>query len=239
MPHRYFTTEINGNTAALSKEDSRHFAQVMRGKPGEELVLCNGRGTDYAAKALSVSPDKVELEIISCSESVSEATIGVTLYIGYPKSDKLEQILQKGTELGAVKFVPFFNKFCVVKPKNEEEKNKRYNKIVYEAAKQSGRGVIPEVEMPLEYDEMLKHAAKSDAAFFCYERGGDSLHSRLSTAKAVSVITGSEGGFSQLDFEKAVKAGCVPIGLGNRILRCETAPIAALAAIMTLTGNLQ
>lgn len=239
MPHRYFTNEINGNMAALSKEDSRHFACVMRGKTGEELVLCNGSGTDYLAKTVSVLPEKVDLEIISCSKSVSEATIGVTLYIGYPKSDKLEQILQKGTELGAVKFVPFFNKFCVVKPKNELEKNKRYNKIVYEAAKQSGRGTIPTVEMPLEYDEMLKQATKHDAAFFCYEGGGDSLHSRLSTAKAVSVITGSEGGFSRPDFEKALNSGCIPIGLGNRILRCETAPIAALAAIMTLTGNLQ
>lgn len=239
MPHRYFTSEINGDKAALNKEDSRHFATVMRGKIGEELVLCDGQGTDYIAKAISIATDKVELDIITFNASVSEATIGVTLYIGYPKADKLELILQKGTELGAVRFVPFFNKFCVVKPKNEEEKNKRYNKIVYEAAKQSGRGVIPVVDMPLQYEAMLKDAAKQDVAFFCYEGGGDSLHSRLSTAKAVSVITGSEGGFSKDDASKAAKGGCVSISLGNRILRCETAPIAALAAIMTLTGNLQ
>ena len=121
----------------------------------------------------------------------------------------------------------------------EEQKNLRYNRIAFEAAKQSGRGVVPQVELPVTYKQMLADAARNDAAFFCYEAGGEPLLSRLGGAETIGLITGSEGGFSPEEAAAAREAGCVQIGLGPRILRCETAPLAALAAVMTLTGNLQ
>lgn len=239
MPHRYFLDELQDKKAILIGDNAHHLANVMRGKIGDKIILCDGKGTDFEAVISCVSAQRVELDIYSTMVSVSEAHIGVTLYVGYPKADKLEWILQKGTELGAIRFVPFYSKFCVIKPKNEELKNQRYNKIVLEAAKQSGRGIVPTVEMPMTYEQMLKDALKSEAAFFCYEGGGASLHSRLSGVKTVSIITGSEGGFSPDEAQKATEAGCFTIGLGPRILRCETAPLAALSSVMTLTGNLQ
>ena len=240
MPHRYFTTDISGGTAVLSGADAHHLAHVMRARPGETITLCDGKGTDYACAVRGFGPDTVELEILSSSASVSEPGVRVTLYVGYPKQDRLETIVQKAVELGAVRIVPFFSRYCVAAPKKEEQKNLRYNRIAFEAAKQSGRGVVPQVELPVTYKQMLADAARNDAAFFCYEAGGEPLLSRLEGASgALAIITGSEGGFSPEEAQAAVQAGCVPVTLGPRILRCETAPLAALAVAMALTGNLQ
>lgn len=239
MPHRYFTTEITENAAFLRGADAHHLAHVMRARRGERVTLCDGRGTDYACAVRAFAPDAVELEILSSMRNVSEANVLVTLYIGYPKQDKLETVIQKAVELGAVRIVPFFSRYCVAAPKKEEQKNERCRRIALEAAKQSGRGMIPEICMPLTFSAMLADAAQNDAALFCYEAGGEPLHSRLGDAKRIGVITGSEGGFSPEEADAARAAGCAAISLGPRILRCETAPVAALAAIMTLTGNLQ
>lgn len=239
MPHRYFTTEITETTAFLRGADAHHLAHVMRARMGGRVTLCDGHGTDYACAVRAFSPDSVELEILSSNRNVSEANVLVTLYIGYPKQDKLETIIQKAVELGAVRVVPFFSRYCVAAPKKEEQKNERFRRIALEAAKQSGRGIIPEVCMPMTFAAMLADAAQNELALFCYEAGGEPLHSRLGDAKRIGVITGSEGGFSPEEADAARTAGCVSISLGPRILRCETAPIAALAAIMTLTGNLQ
>lgn len=239
MPHRYFTEDITEKTAVLSGADAHHLARVMRAKPGDDVILCDGRGTDYMCTVADCSGEDVVLDIISCAPSVSEPDIRATVYVGYPKQDKLETIIQKSVELGAVRIVPFFSRYCVAAPKKEEQKNVRYNRIAFEAAKQCGRGVIPTVEMPMTFKQMLADAARNDASFFCYEAGGESLHSRLGGAEKIGIITGSEGGFSAEEAQAALEAGCIQIGLGPRILRCETAPVAALAAVMTLTGNLQ
>lgn len=239
MPHRYFSTEITENTVFLRGADAHHLAHVMRARAGERVTVCDGRGTDYVCAVRALHADAVELEIVSGAASVSEPSVLVTLYAGYPKQEKLETIVQKAVELGAVRVVPFFSRYCVAAPKKEEQKNERYRRIALEAAKQSGRGVVPRVDLPLRYAEMLADAAQNDLALFCYEAGGAPLHSRLGDAKRIGVITGSEGGFSPEEAEAARAAGCALISLGPRILRCETAPLAALAAIMTLTGNLQ
>lgn len=240
MPHRYFTTEIQDDRAFLSGADARHLAVVLRAKPGMNVTLCDGAGTDYACAVRTADPDRVELEIISTAPSASEPSVPVTLYVGYPKQDKLEWIIQKAVELGAVEIVPFFSRFCVAAPKKEEAKNERYNRIAFEAAKQAGRGVIPRVAMPLTFAQMVQQAAAKDRALFCYEAGGEPLLSRLEgPVGTLAIITGSEGGFSPEEAQAAVEAGCVPVTLGPRILRCETAPLAALAVAMALTGNLQ
>lgn len=239
MPHRYFSEEITGDTAVLRGADAHHLLHVMRAKPGERVTLCDGQGTDYACCVRTCTDGQVELDIISRTQSVSEPTVRVTLYVGYPKQDKLETVVQKAVELGAVRLVPFFSRYCVAAPKNEEKKNERYRRISYEAAKQCGRGIIPCVALPMTYAAMLRDAAENDVAFFCDEMGGEALLSRLGEAKSIGIITGSEGGFSREEAAEARDAGCVPIHLGPRILRCETAPLAALTAVMTLTGNLQ
>ncbi len=243
MPHRYFAQQVRGADAFLAPADSRHLCVVLRGRPGEEVTVCDGAGTDYVCRLAQADPACCRLEILSSAPSVSEPSVRVKLYVGYPKSDKLEWIIQKAVELGAAEVVPFFSAFCVAAPKKEEQKNQRYNRIAFEAAKQAGRGVIPPVAMPLTYAQMLQSAAQADAALFCYEAAGAGsppLHSRLENGvRSVSIITGSEGGFSPEEAAQASAAGLTPVGLGPRILRCETAPLAALAVVMALTGNLQ
>ena len=241
MAHRYFceTLTPDARTVMLTGEEAKHLAVVLRAKVGDALTLCDGKGNDYAATVQTVSDGEIFLAINSCAPSVSEPTKRVILYVGYPKLDKLETVIQKATELGAAEIVPFFSRFCVVTPKKEEAKNERYNRIAKEAAKQSGRGVIPHVAMPLTYKQMLTEATKCAVALFCYVAGGDTILSRLSDGTTIAIITGSEGGFSAEEAQLAKAAGCVQIGLGPRILRCETAPLAALTAVMTLTGNLQ
>ena len=224
MPHRYFTTEIIENTAFLRGADAHHLAHVMRAKIGETVTLCDGRGTDYACAVRAAAPDCVTLEILSSAPSVSEPGVSVTLYAGYPKQDKQETVIQKAVELGAVRVVPFFSRYCVAAPKKEEQKNERYRRIALEAAKQSGRGVVPEIAMPMTFAEMLADAVQNDAALFCYEAGGEPLHSRLGDAKRIGVITGSEGGFSSEEAAAARAAGCVSIGLGPRIPPCGRRP---------------
>ncbi|MEG0617093.1 MAG: RsmE family RNA methyltransferase [Oscillospiraceae bacterium] len=239
MPHRYFTDEITNGKAYLRSADAHHLADVMRCKVGEAVIICDGKGRDYECKISNIAQDLVAMDIITDYPNVSEATVAVTVYVGYPKLDKLEWIIEKCTELGAVRIVPFFSRYCVAKPKKEDAKNERYQRIAKEAAKQSGRGIIPIISMPMTFNEMLTDCVKNDIAFFCYEAGGQDLHSRLDGVRTVSVITGSEGGFTNEESLAAAKAGCVVVGLGKRILRCETAPIAALAAVMALTDNLQ
>ena len=240
MPHRYFTTDIADGSAYLNGADAHHLAVVLRAKAGDNVTVCDGLGTDYACRVRLAGKERVEMDIISSHPSESEPHTAVTLYVGYPKQDKLETIIQKATELGAVRVVPFFSRYCVAAPKNEEKKNVRYQRVALEAAKQSGRGRVPEVAMPLSFDKMLRDAAACDTVLFCDEAGGAPLHSRLKdTAHSVAIVTGSEGGFSREEAEKAAAAGFLPVGLGPRILRCETAPLAALSVVMALTGNLQ
>lgn len=239
MPHRYFTDDIGESEAFLRGAEAHHFGKVMRGKCGQQLILCDGKGTDCLAQVEEIQKDEVCLSVISRTPNESEPQCSVTLYVGYPKQDKLEWIIQKAVELGAVRIVPFFSKFCVVQPKKEEDKNQRYQRIALEAAKQSGRGIIPIVEMPRSYAEMLRELGEYDAALFCYECGGKPLRECVQGAKNIAIITGSEGGFSPEEAEKAQQAGAISIGLGKRILRCETAPLAALTATLAFLGELE
>ena len=161
MAHRYFTSEIQGDQAFLRGQEANHLARVLRAQPGQQVLLCDGRGTDYQAEILAADPAEISLRILESHPSDSEPGVAVTLYVGYPKQDKLEWIIQKGVELGAARIVPFFCRSCVAKPKKEEDKNQRYQRIALEAAKQSGRGVIPQVAPLLDFPAALAEMARA------------------------------------------------------------------------------
>ena len=200
MPHRYFTTEISDGTATLRGADAHHLARVMRARLGDTVILCDGNAVEYTATITGFGDECVEFRVEPGYPSAAEPSVEVTLLAGYPKQDKLEQIIKHGVELGAAHIVPFFSRYCVAAPKKEEQKNERYNRIAVEAAKQCGRGILPDVALPL--------------------------------ANFGAVCRAEEA-------EMAAKAGARTVGLGPRILRCETAPLAVLASVMTLTGNLE
>ncbi|MBQ5754549.1 MAG: 16S rRNA (uracil(1498)-N(3))-methyltransferase [Oscillospiraceae bacterium] len=239
MPHRYFTTDITGDTARLHGQDAHHLARVMRAKLGEEVILCDGNAVEYTATITGFEKDSVEFSVSPGYPSVAEPTVKATLFVGYPKQGKLETIVQKAVELGAVSVVPFFSRYCVATPKKEDEKNGRYNRVAAEAAGQCGRGILPTVEMPLNIKDLPARFAEFDKVLFFYEGGGQPLKDACQGAKNIALITGSEGGFAPEEAELLKAAGAQVIGLGPRILRCETAPAAALAAVMAFTGNLE
>ena len=176
-------------------------------------------------------------EVISEQISHSESPAEITLYMAYPKSDKLELIIQKSIELGAARIVPFESSRCIKRPKAEkiEKQTARLQRIAEEAAKQCGRARLPIVREPISFKKVLEEAATAELSLFCYEgRGTRSLKEVLGTDTApssISVIVGSEGGFSPEEAEAAAAAKLTPVNLGPRILRCETAPMYALSAI--------
>lgn len=239
MPHRYFPTQFTETAAALRDADAHHLGKVMRAKIGDEVVLCDGAGFDYTGRITAISPDRVDFELFDKHPCPAEPTVEVTLFVGYPKLDKLETIVQKAVELGVASIVPFFSRYCVAAPKKEEQKNARYARIAAEAAKQCGRGILPRVELPLDIKALPSRLAGFDAVLFCYERGGAPLRQLVQGAGRIALITGAEGGFSEEEAAALIAAGASPVGLGPRILRCETAPLAALAAVMAFSGNLE
>lgn len=245
MPHRYFTTQIGGGRALLTGPDAHHLADVMRGRVGDTVLLCDANAVEYTGTITSLTPGRVEFSVTEGIPSAAEPTVEVTLYVGYPKQGKLEEIVRHSVELGVHRVVPFFSRYCVAAPKKEEVKQQRYARIAAEAAKQCGRGILPRVDLPLAgVGDLCGQLPQYDLALFFYECGGVPLRSLLPGDPAcpprrIALITGSEGGFSPQEAQQITAAGAKAVGLGPRILRCETAPLAVLAAVMTLTGNLE
>lgn len=242
MPHRYFTKELAHGQAALTGSDAHHLANVMRARIGEQVVLCGPDGLEYTGTVTAITPGRVEFSVSEGAPSKAEPTVTTTLFVGYPKQGKLEEVIRHSVELGVTEIIPFFSRYCVATPKKEEAKNERYNRIAAEAAKQAGRAQIPHVALPLEnFSAVCRAMADYDKVLFFYEGGGVPLRQLLTpdNTQRIALITGSEGGFSAEEAAAAAEAGAVTVGLGPRILRCETAPLAALTAAMLLTGNLE
>jgi 16S rRNA (uracil1498-N3)-methyltransferase len=238
---RFFvsTEEILSSEIFLSGENASH-AKVLRLKAGEELLLCDGQGNDALCRVLD--GEKLLLQVLERRRSVTEPAVQVSVYMAFPKADKLEHVIQKATELGACQIVAFPSARCVSKPDEQSLKKKleRWQKIAASAAEQSGRGVIPQVIVLGSYKEALSRATKTELPILLYENErATTLKMALETKPltTVSLISGPEGGLEEREVEMAKDAGFQICTLGNRILRCETAPLCALSAIMYATGE--
>lgn len=239
MP-RFFTDTPPDEAALITGEDAQHIGRSLRMKPGEALTLCCG-GVDHECEIVSITSDSVVCRVLSKAPSPAEPAVEVTLFQALPKSDKLELIIQKAVELGVRRIAPVLTARCISRPDERSlgKKLERWQKIALSAAKQSGRGLIPEVMPVIGFEECLSQAAALDRAFFCYEKGGESLSKLgLSGARRIGLIVGPEGGFEDGEAQAAEVMGICMTSLGRRILRCETAPLAALSAIMLLSGDL-
>ena len=241
MP-RFFTSAVQFDEAAsvgsavIDGEDGRHIARSLRMHTGDALTLSDGAGTDYTGEIESITGDTVMVRL----KNRSEPTLRVTLYPGMPKADKLELITQKAVELGVTKIVPVLTSRSVSRPdaKSVSKKQERLQRIALEAAKQSGRGIIPEIGKMTDLESALKTAPGKKILF--YEGGGEALGTLVSPDEAeVSVFIGPEGGFDAAEVQLAKQYGATPATLGPRILRTETAPLAALSVLMYITGNMQ
>ncbi len=243
---RFFTAGTNmvGGTAILAGNDAEHI-RVLRMKPGERLIICDGKGTDYMCRFVAYDGKTAQVSVDEMKLSESEPNIKVKIYAGLPKGERTDYIIQKCTELGAHEILFFESERCIAKPKlnSMDGKLQRWQKIAESAAAQSGRGIIPKVSYLFNYVDMLDSAIKSDLRLFLYETGDDrlSLRSALSASnyESAAIITGPEGGFSEAEAAMARGVGFTVCSLGQRILRCETAPVAVLSALMYESGNLE
>lgn len=235
----FFTDDvIVSQTYTLTGENARH-AKVLRMREGEELTLIDGGGTRRDCRICSVSDD-MTVEVVSSRPCDSEPDVYVTLYQALPKGDKMDYIVQKCVELGVSRVVPVLTSRCVSRPdrKSLEKKRGRWQKIALQAAMQSRRGIIPEVCDCLTLPQAVKEAAGNDRNIIFYELGGDSVKSILAEKPGtVGIFIGSEGGFEESEVQTVLDAGGVAATLGKRILRAETAPLAALSIIMYQTDN--
>ena len=235
-------TNFKGGTAIMTGKDADH-AHVLRLRPGDDVIICDGKGTDYRSRIVLTEKDRVEAEVIEVVPCKAEPDVEVTLLCGLPKgSDKTDYIIQKGVEAGACEICFFQSDRCVAKPEKIENKTERWQRIAEEAAKQSGRGIIPKVRWAGDFAEALNIANAKDLKLFMYETGErESLNTALEGAgdiKTVAIVTGPEGGFAPFEADLAKIVGLHICSMGERILRCETAPIVALTAVMYSTGNL-
>ena len=240
MP-RFFTETINESKGIISGDDAKHIAKVLRMHAGEKLVACDCQGYDYDCVIESLSDKEVELSVERKYPSETEPSVSVTLYQAMPKSDKMELIIQKAVELGVSAIVPVQTKRCVSRPdaKSMAKKLERYNRIALEAAKQCGRGRIPQVLPMLDFADAIKAMKEDQRAFLFYENSTSSFRKELEQGvNSVSIMVGAEGGFEEEEVQKALDLGIASQSLGKRILRCETAPLAALSIIMYETGNM-
>lgn len=240
MP-RFFKDEINEDNLCLTGADAHHVGFSLRMKPGEQLTLCCG-GIDYDCEISSITGDSVYLDLIEKHPCEAEPDINVTLFQAVPKLDKLEFIIQKSVELGVSRIVPVLTRRCISRPDSRdfEKKLKRLTKIAEEAAKQSGRGIIPEVVPIVSYKTALEMMNSLDKTIMFYEADGGKPFREVdfSGAKNIGLVIGSEGGFDSDEVKMAVDAGAERVWLGKRILRCETAPITGLSILMFLTNNI-
>ena len=237
---RFFVSpeELGNENIQLVGENAGH-AKVLRLKAGERVLVCDGEGRECLCAVVDTAWN---LEVIERRESVSEPGVQVSVYMAFAKSDKLEHVIQKATELGVYEIVAFPSARCVSKPdeKSLKKKLERWQKIAASAAEQSGRGRIPQVVVMPSYAEALKRGAEADLPMMFYENEqATTLHMALNAGewKSAALLTGPEGGLEEKEVAKAMESGWKVCTLGKRILRCETAPLCALSAVMYAAGE--
>ena len=244
--HHFFVRpeQISGKEAYIEGPDWNHAANVLRVRPGEQVLLSVGEDWNYLCTVREVdrAGQRILLSVLEENQDVRELPVKISLYQGLPKSDKMELIIQKAVELGASRVVPVETARCVVKldRKKAESKRARWQAISESAAKQSGRSLIPEVAMPMKYAAALKEAADSDIRLIPYENAEGMERTRkilesVQPGQKIAVFIGPEGGFEETEIRQAEEAGFEAVTLGKRILRTETAGFVVLSLLMAQT----
>lgn len=240
---RYFVSDENlsGNTITIKGDDVHHISKVMRMTPGATILCVSESGKTAVTKIQEITNETVSGTVIEWIDEKKELPLKVAIASGLPKGDKLEYIVQKGTELGAHEFIPFIASRSIVKwdEKKSSKKIERLQKIAKEAAEQSHRVVIPTVCAPYKIRELISYAQKFDHKIVAYEedaKAGESstlakIFTLANAGESIVFVFGPEGGFTPDEIEQLKDHGFISCGLGPRILRTETAPMYALAAV--------
>ncbi len=245
MP-RFFVEpdQIREDKIDIIGQDVRHIRDVLRLDCAAQIEVCDGQGTDYHCIIDEINKEVIIAKVISKAPSDSEPKTRLILFQSLIKGDKIEWVIQKATELGVDKIVPMQTTYCVSKTdksKKTDAKISRWNKIANSAAKQSGRGIVPEVAMPVTFSQALNLCSDMDLALMAYEKENQrnlKSHIKGYEGKTIGILIGPEGGFSKEEVMQADKAGIGAITLGPRILRSETASIALLSNILYELGEM-
>jgi 16S rRNA (uracil1498-N3)-methyltransferase len=240
---RYFVEneQINDNFVTITGDDVRHISKVMRMESGDQFICCNQNGDSAVCEIEEITTTHIGANVVEWIKELKELPVNVTIAQGLPKGDKLELVVQKGTELGAASFQAFSAARSIVKWDSAKGKKKteRLQKIAKEAAEQSHRTIIPTVKEPLSFNRLLESSRDFDLKIVAYEeaaKAGESsnLASALSKVKhgeSIFVVFGPEGGLTEAEVEELASNGFIPCSLGPRILRAETAPLYFLSAV--------
>lgn len=239
--HRFFVeaSQIEGTNIHIVGQDAHHIKNVLRMRPKEEILISDGEKTEYTCYIEELLEEEVLAKVMFAKESGLELSSKIYLFQCLPKNDKMELIIQKAVELGACEIIPVAASRCVVKldAKKEASKLKRWNGISESAAKQSKRMYIPEVTSVMRFQEALEYAKKIDVKLIPYELAKGMEATReciggIQPGQSVAIFIGPEGGFEESEVQMAMDAGFLPITLGKRILRTETAGFTVLSILM-------
>ena len=245
--HKFFTEaqNINNDFAKILGDDVKHIYKVLRLIEGEKVVINDCNGTEYLGCIDGVTKTEVNVKILKKLDSNNESPVQIFLYQGLPKAQKMDLIVQKGTELGITKFIPVITERVDVKLKGEFKKLDRLNRIALEAAKQSKRSVIPKVFDLVEFSDVINQVKSVDLFIVPYENaenfGVKSLAKKLCNLekiKTIGIMVGPEGGFEDIEIDKLKEAGAYIVTLGSRILRTETAGFVATSLVQYELGDL-
>lgn len=239
--YRFFVPDgqIHQGCAEIAGDDVNHIKNVLRMEKGDPLVISCGQGTDYYCIIKNIRSDQIDLEVEREMPVRTELPLPITLFQALPKADKMEWIIQKAVELGAVEIVPVRTRRCVVRldESRAAKKRQRWQSIAEAAAKQSGRGIIPAVHEVVSFTDALRYAAQLDNCIIPYELFDDMAETQktignICAGTSIGIFIGPEGGFERGEIEQAMREGVAPISLGRRILRTETAGLAILSVLM-------
>lgn len=238
--HRFFvdSENINNGKIQIDRADVKHIKNALRLEIGDEIEVCDKMGTDYRCKISKIEKEEVFCEVLETYKSKGESEIDISLFQGLPKSTKMELIVQKSTELGVKRIVPVEMERCVAKitdKKKEAKKIERWTKIAEEAAKQSKRGIIPEVSEAMSFKDLIEHLQGEDMIIVPYESEEEiGLKTVLKScrSKKINIVIGPEGGFDESEIEALKEIGSHIVTLGPRILRTETAGFTTAALIL-------
>ena len=241
--YRFFVPveNVREEEIRITGDDINHIKNVLRMSEGEKVVVSCGQGTDYYCIIENIQETGITLRIKETKPAITELPVRIVLFQALPKLDKMELVIQKAIELGASEVVPVRSKRCVVKleDKKEEKKLTRWRNIAESAAKQSGRGILPEIHSIMDFDKAMEYAKELDTVMIPYElcetmAGSEETIRKAAGQRSVGIFIGPEGGFERSEIELATENGAVPISLGKRILRTETAGLAVLSVLMFL-----
>lgn len=246
--HKFFTPKENfmDNKAKILGDDVKHLYKVLRLSEGDRIILNNCEGDEFSAIINSITKQEVILDIEEKLEINNESAIKVYLFQGLPKAQKMDLIVQKGTELGITEFIPTLTERVDIKLKGDFKKLDRLNRIALEAAKQSKRTIVPKVLEPIEFEDALNKMKDLDLVIVPYENAENfgiktlinSGKIDISKIKTIGILIGPEGGFEESEINKLKDNGAYIVTLGSRILRTETAGFVATSLVQYELGDL-